>query len=111
MAIGRRGCFDLCFFFCRSDDSGRLDFLRPFALRRCPFRRLDHHQAGYEFLYAVEIEVDGGTVGIRFSDYTKTVLEVLDIRTFFESFQGASLGKLRWYRKNGRARQWQTRPC
>jgi hypothetical protein len=38
----------------------------------------------------VKVKVDGSTVRIGFGDDTQTVLEVLDICAFFESFQVAS---------------------
>ena len=64
-----------------------LDPLRPLPLWRGSFRCFNNHDAGDEFLHAVEIEINGGTVGIRFGDDTKTVLEVLDIRTFLRAFK------------------------
>jgi hypothetical protein len=38
----------------------------------------------------VKVKVDGSAVRIGFSDDTETVLEVLDVGAFFESFQVAS---------------------
>jgi hypothetical protein len=49
----------------------------------------------------VEIKIDGCSLGIRFRNYAKTVLKVRDIRSFVESFHGASLGKLRPVQKIG----------
>ena len=57
-----------------------------------PERRgsVDNHDAGNEFLHAMKVKIDGRAFRIGFGDDAKSVLEMLDISAFFESFQDAS---------------------
>jgi len=78
-----------------------LDLLCTLPLGRRSFSGGDNHQTGNKFLRAVEIEIDGSSLGIRFGNDAKTILKVRDIRSFVESFQGASLGELALIQKKG----------
>src|ERR1700690_3659903 len=83
----------LCSFcargFCERHGSHGL-LARPLPLGGSSFGEFDHHYGGDEFFHAVQIEIDGGAVGVRFGDDAEAVLKVLDIGAFLDRFHRAS---------------------
>src|SRR5260370_19930602 len=60
------------------------------TLRRSSFRRFDYHQAGDEFLDAMNVEIDGRAAGVQFRDDPAAVLKMLDVLACRESLHKVS---------------------
>src|SRR6266568_917635 len=100
---GRSNCYGG--WFCQSCRHRFFAAAGALALWRRAFRRLNHHQAGDKFLHPVDIKVNRGAVGVSCRNHAEPVLKVLDVLTFRETFQDASLGSVhRTERKKGASR-------
>src|SRR6266478_820483 len=65
------------------------------TLRRNSFGRFDYHQASDELLDAMDIEIDGGAVGVRLGDDPAPVQKMLDVLACRESLHKSLLFRMR----------------